>query len=571
MRTPTLQYLYLQKPLLSLLLIAALSVCWIFKGEFYTPEEPKEASVAAAMIEKGDWILPQSYADEVSHTPPFSHWLTAVFSLPQGEVTPLTSRLPSAIAFVCLVGFCFLFYGGRTIREQDAFLMVLIMITCFELHRAAMTAQADMLLTTWIVLGLFSLFRWEEMKGLKSFPCEVPVLLGCAVLTKGLEGVILPLLIFAAYLFLLKYNWKKIAGKLSLIFVLSLILPAIWYLLVYQRDQEALSLIWRENFGSFWKSGHEHSFWYHFQTAIIGFIPWSIFLFFTLFGFRYHFRILPAKMLWKKILKMEKIKLFSLVSILVVFVFYCIPSCKKSVHLMPAYPFIAYYIAQFILYATEYKKNVTKAFGFFTGILGVLIAVVVLLTVITHLVKPEQLFGFIACEHLSAIIGTVWSSFTSFEIAYLFLFCSLVLLLIILFNHLRKKNNIKILYSTIFVYWGMFLIVDGIFLPAYKNGESVKPFAETVESYVGEKEKIYVLDNPEKYKNMYGMNFYLHNRFLNFEKELPEAGFFLIGNKDFEKFYPLYESDYTFQLEVESPKENNDAGQIIQLYSIRKN
>ena len=99
MRTPTLQYLYLQKPVTMVIIICIISVLpWIGLGDFSTKGEPREASVAISMLESGNWILPQVYANEFAYKPPMAHWLMAAFSYPQGYVSEFTSRLPSTIA-----------------------------------------------------------------------------------------------------------------------------------------------------------------------------------------------------------------------------------------------------------------------------------------------------------------------------------------------------------------------------------------------------------------------------------------------------------------------------------------
>ena len=60
MRTPTLQYLYLQKPVTLVVIICILSVLpWMGLGDFSTKGEPREVAVATAMLESGNWVLPQ--------------------------------------------------------------------------------------------------------------------------------------------------------------------------------------------------------------------------------------------------------------------------------------------------------------------------------------------------------------------------------------------------------------------------------------------------------------------------------------------------------------------------------
>ena len=116
MRTPTLQYLYLQKPVTMMVVICIISVLpWIGLGDFSTKGEPREAAVAISMLETGNWVLPQSYANEFAFKPPMAHWLMAAFSYPQGYVSEFTSRLPSALAFITLIGFVLVFFGKRIV------------------------------------------------------------------------------------------------------------------------------------------------------------------------------------------------------------------------------------------------------------------------------------------------------------------------------------------------------------------------------------------------------------------------------------------------------------------------
>ena len=134
MRTPTLQYLYLQKPVTMVIIICIISVLpWIGLGDFSTKGEPREASVAISMLESGNWVLPQVYANEFAYKPPMAHWLMAAFSYPQGYVSEFTARLPSALAFICLMG-CTLVFFGRRIKFQQAFIATLLLLTLSLIH-----------------------------------------------------------------------------------------------------------------------------------------------------------------------------------------------------------------------------------------------------------------------------------------------------------------------------------------------------------------------------------------------------------------------------------------------------
>ncbi|MDR3062104.1 MAG: glycosyltransferase family 39 protein [Dysgonamonadaceae bacterium] len=418
-------------------------------GNFYTKGEPREASVALSMIKDNNWILPQTYADEVAYKPPLTHWLMAVFSMPQGEVTPFTSRLPSALAFLGIIVVSF-FLFGRKLKFTETYLACIILLTSFELHRAAMTSRVDMLLTFFILTGLLCLYKWEVREKVTGLPPIIPILLGLAALTKGPVGIVLPLLVFGVYLLLLKYNFRKIAGKLTLVALCAMILPGIWYFFAYKTGgKEFLDLVWAENFGRFlgsshlnisYELGHEEPFWYNFVTLLGGFIPWTLFLFISLFAIKYSFRISGFKTTWDKILSMERVKLFSLVAIIVIIVFYCIPSSKRSVYLMPAYPFIALFMAQFILYIAEYRPLVNRIFSIFIGVTGISIVLFCLTTVITHIINPVEMVGhFTKYQKILNDVEAIRCSLNSPKILYTFLICVLIIALYILFYQLRKK------------------------------------------------------------------------------------------------------------------------------------
>lgn len=323
MRTPTLQYLYLQKPITMVIVICIISVLpWIGLGDFSTKGEPREAAVAVSMLETGNWVLPQVYANEFAYKPPLAHWLMAAASLPQGYVSEFTSRLPSALAFIILIGFTLVFFGKR-LRFQQAFIATLLLITCIEIHRAAMTTRVDMLLTTFIVIGLYQLYRWEDKLELKGVPIAIPALLGCAVLTKGPVGIILPLFVFGVYLLMLrKYSYLVIFKALLYAGISSIFLPLLWYVAAWKQGGDTfLNVMLAENFGRFfhlstpdihYNLGHENGVWYNFMTLAAGFVPWTIFFFFSLFGLKLHKPEKSVKEIlastWNNIRSMEKEK-----------------------------------------------------------------------------------------------------------------------------------------------------------------------------------------------------------------------------------------------------------------------
>ncbi len=562
MRTSALQYLYLQKPVSSVIIICAIALLPWIHNDYCTKGEPREASVAVSMIESGNWILPKVYANEFAYKPPMAHWLMAACSLPQGKVSEFTSRLPSAIAQVALIGMILFFFGERT-RFQQAFIATLLLLTSFEIHRAGMTARVDMLLTTFIVAGLIQLYRWEDRLSLEGLPFSIPILLSCAVLTKGPVGLILPLFIFFIYLLVLrKHRFLKIFKTLFYVGVSSMFIPLLWYVAAYrQGGEDFLNVMLAENFGRFfhlseskitYDLGHKEGLSYNFITLLAGFIPWSLLLAFSLFSIKWRF---PKKTfrqffeeIYHRLLSMEKVKLFSLIALVCIIFFYSIPSSKRSVYLMPAYPFISLFLAQLFIYITEYHSKITRAFGYvFTTIVSVVFVVAVLMA--TRLMDVSTLVArWISDESTLHTVNIIADAFAAGSVVSWFILIMLAGSIITVIYQMTKRINIKILYATIFVMLCVNFFIDGIVMKSIREHTSAQPFAKKISrEYDITDDNVYVMNSLRKYRNLYAMNFYMGNTFRNFEEEQPESGYFLTIEKDIDKIMERYGSRYQFK------------------------
>jgi 4-amino-4-deoxy-L-arabinose transferase-like glycosyltransferase len=582
MRTPFLQYLYLQKPVTLVLVICSLSVLpWIGIGDFSTKGEPREAAVAVSMIESGNWVLPEVYANEFAYKPPMAHWLMAAFSLVQGNVSELTARLPSALAYIFLIGITLFFFGQR-VKFQEAFISSLLLLTCLEIHRAGMTARVDMLLTAFTVTGLYALYLWEERRELKGLPLGIPFLLGCATLTKGPVGIILPLFVFGVYLLALrKYRPAIVFKALLYAGVSSLFLPLIWYAAAWkQGGSDFLDVVLAENFGRFFHAaehlsinydlGHENGVWYNAGTLIAGFVPWSLLFVFSLFGMKWRRPSGTAKGLFRRMRSsfssMPKLKQFSLVALVCILVFYSIPSSKRSVYLMPAYPFIALFLAQYTLYITQYRMKVTRVFA---GFLSVVTCVALILSglVMAGAADPvalaEQFTHRPSVLHDVQAVSCMIASPDALTAGILIM---LAAALVTVYYQMRKKINLKTLYATIFLIFTIHLLTDGVIMRGIRNETSPRAFAEQVlKDYPLNRQNMYVMNNLKEYANLYGLNFYLKNSFHNFEKEQPADGYFFVAEKDMEKVIRHYKGAYTFTPLASSGKEAGDVRQKIHL------
>jgi len=571
----TIKSIYSRQPYLLVLFVCLfLTLPWTNMGEFYTKGEPREATVATCILNTGNWVLPSDYADEVAYKPPFMHWFIAVFSLPVGHVTETTARLPSALSLIGITMMFFYLLYKRT-NSYRAFVASIILLTSFEMHRSGLEARVDMTLAFFMIGALISLFKWEE-KELKGFPLLIPVFLGGAALVKGPVGILLPCMVFSIYLLILKrYSLWKIIYKNVLIALPALAILLIWYILAYRQGGEHfLNLVYAENFGRFlgmdskklgisYELGHEGPFWYYIPAIILGFMPWSLLLIFAAFSISIK-KSTQKQSIWQRFINLNKLTLFSIISVVIILTFYAIPSSKRSVYIMPAYPGAAYLLTLLYEWALNKKPILIKLLA---RIILVISGIILLIIGCFHFIDLYSVATLFPIDtktlHDINLFSTAFqhSSISGFLVWFLLLSVS-----ISVWYFLRKKTARIILISTLVLFICTQIFLEGLAYPVFKNGYSSRPFAEKIMSKYDLKNNTYVMNNLKEYSNLYGLNFYMGNNYKNFEKEQPEVGYFITGLRSIDKIKALYNGKYKFIELDRTPDRFNDYGDVIVLY-----
>jgi 4-amino-4-deoxy-L-arabinose transferase-like glycosyltransferase len=574
--------IYLRHPYLVVLFISMLlTLPWITIGEFYYKGEPREASVASFIMNTGNWILPAGYADEVGYKPPFMHWIIALFSLPFGSVNIATARLPSALSLIGITLMTFVFLQKRKTTNL-AFIASIMLLTSFEMHRWALESRVDMLLAFLMIGAMFSLFRWEE-KGLKGYPLLIPLFLGGAALVKGPVGILLPCLVFGIYLLILqRYSLWKIIVKNVLVAIPAALILFIWYVLAYRQDgSHFITLMYAENIGRFlgedskslgiaYSLGHNEPFWYYIPSIIAGFVPWSFLLIFSAFSISYKtlFNSLRIRPILQKLPNMDKVTLFSIVAVVIILLFYMIPASKRTVYIMPAYPFAAYLLVLLYQWAVDKKPKLINAVAYsilvLSGLMLALEAIFRFISInglISHLFHDTKTLHDINVfsvhfQHPTLIAVIVWIILLAAILTFLFI--------------LKRKS----VYSTIFGMMALFVclqvFLEGSVYPEFKDSYSSRPFAEKIQAEFDLNGNTYVINDLTTFPNLYGLNFYTGNHFKNFEKELPSKGYFITGSTMIDRIRQKYAGMYTFEVLDQSNDSFNDFDDFMVLYKIIK-
>ena len=555
---------------LLLLIISTLTIIpYLGLTNFHTKGEPREAIVAVSMLQNDNWILPINNGGDIAYKPPFFHWCIAALSLPAGEVTEFTSRLPSALAAIVMTLMCFLFFAKRG-RNDIAFLASLLLISGFEVHRAAMASRVDMVLTCFIVLALLQLYRWWEHH-LRGIPVWAILFMSIATLTKGPVGIILPCAVLGIFLLLQKISLWKALYKIIPIALLSCVLPFLWYYAAYQQGGDAfLQLVMEENFdrflGKMSYQSHEQPVVYYIYITLAGWLPWSLLVIMSLFVLKYKKPQGTVKQYWSRfkdyITHMDKTRLFSLLSIVLIFVFYCIPKSKRSVYILPIYPFIAYFLAEYMFFLLKQKPRVWRAFSIFIA------SVVCLLLTVRILIKTGIFDNYRASlpDDMNYYITALSESWNVISIVVA------IFIVLLIYDIYKSKRylayNNRYIYSVVALFFGIQLMLDASTLPAILNAKSMKPFAEKVIATVPEG-KIHSYVSVDML-HFFIINFYAQDRVVNFETEMPDDGYLLVGEQDFNYIQEQYGKRYTFDPILKSDRKGNDVKDFVLLLSFQK-
>ncbi len=503
-----------------LILSCALTLPFLGRKPFYSTGEPREALVAQQMLASGNWILPKRYGDDIATKPPLAHWLMGLVSLPGAEVTEQTSRLPSAILSILAV-LAFYMAAAKGAGARTALLAALLLLGGAEWHRASVTARVDMTLAAFTVLALLTLHRWSEKGGRILFFWSI-VLLTAAALSKGPVGIVLPLGAAGLYMLLRRKPVMQTIGACFSAAIIAGAAASIWYVLAYRAGgQEFLETVRSENIGRFTgtmkasgKNPHSHSIFYLYGTVLLGMLPWTGVVLFpplrawAVRGFRRLRGLLQTE---------NSFYLFSFVVICVFAAFYSIPPSKRSVYLLPIYPFLCLFAAELMQFlGRSFPRREKAAHAVVAGMVAALFLALAVLMLLTpnvaglfHGANAEEIL------YYQQVLADLASRLSLWETAIMAL--PLVLALMA-FSSAARVESMR--YFSIFSVLAALLAFEAVLSPHFASALTGREFAAQIRPLLRPEEKVY------SYKvQIYTLDFYLEGRIAGEDPaDYPEEG-----------------------------------------------
>ena len=275
-------------PSLLLVLLLAFAFIMPFQGtrHLWGTDEGRYSAVAVEMLDSGDWLMPHRHPDHPHYSkPPLTYWALASSMAVFGR-NEWALRLPSALAFVLLVGCAFTI--GKRFQPERAWWPALLVAGTTMTFLAANAVSTDPLLAAFETLGMTGVilaWRGESERIARRGALIVGLGFGLAFLTKGPPGLIplLPTIWFwwrnRAGFRANPFNWKTLATWMLIA------LP--WFIVVIVRYPELKLLhyfLGYETYGRIFTDEQDrHPQWYgwivaYAPVALVGALPWTLVL-----------------------------------------------------------------------------------------------------------------------------------------------------------------------------------------------------------------------------------------------------------------------------------------------------
>lgn len=293
------------------------------------------AEITQEMMQGGNWLVLHLHGGIYMNKPPLLMWLIALFSSTRDQVTPLTARLPSAIAGFS--GILVIYYfTQRFFNQRAAFIAAIILATSQRYFWYGRSALPDMLFTLFIALALFFFYLGYKQK--KEFYIGMHLAMFFAIAAKGPLGMIFILGIIAAFLAFqgdLK-AFKEMKWREGSILIMLMVGLCLLYCLKVGFEP-FMATIKREFLTRVNKPvNNSEPFYFYFINIWKDFFPWSLFIpFSTIYAY-------------KKWREGDDYISFIFCWFVLIFTFLCVVKAKHPRYMLPLYPAVSVLMAALV-------------------------------------------------------------------------------------------------------------------------------------------------------------------------------------------------------------------------------
>ncbi|MCX7636373.1 MAG: glycosyltransferase family 39 protein [Cyclobacteriaceae bacterium] len=309
----------------------------------YMLDEAKNASCAAEMLQRGDWVVPTFNGELRTDKPPF-HYYLMMLAFTLGGVNPLTARIFQSLAGVFLMGYVYQ-YVKRKAGVKTAIITALVLCSSFQLHVQFHLAVPDPFLIIWLTVTLLSFYDFYE--GNTKAWKWIFIGAGFGFLTKGPVAVVLPAGAAIIFLFLTSNLSLAFIRRMKLLqgIALFLLVAMPWYVAVGLKTDGAWleGFFLQHNIGRFTDTmeGHRGYFILPPVVLLLSLFPFSLFAFAAI------------RQAWRE----KGLSLFATCVVFTITLFFMLSKTFLPGYISPAIPFLSIVLGNYLSEHFQWSRS----------------------------------------------------------------------------------------------------------------------------------------------------------------------------------------------------------------------